>query len=66
MLMECLAADARSRCLLGTGYAKLAARATGLCARAQPVQDADRKFEGIEEALARIGGNLYMMDAAVP
>jgi len=22
------------------------------------------KFEGIEEALARIGGNLYMMDAA--
>jgi len=66
MLMECLAAG-RSISLPSSGrrgYAKpRRARDGRLCARAQPVQDADRKFEGIEEALARIGGNLYMMDA---
>ena len=66
MLMECLAAG-RSISLpsSATGYAKLAARATGGYARIRsqfklPIA----RFEGVEEALARIGGNLYMMDAA--
>ncbi len=40
------------------------ARHRRLRARAQPVQDRHRQFEGVEEALARMGGNLYMMDAA--
>jgi len=66
MLMECLAAG-RSISLpsSGTGYAKLAARATGAYARVRSqFKTPIGKFEGIEEALARIGGNLYMMDAA--
>lgn len=66
MLMECLAAG-RSISLpsSGTGYAKLAARATGAYARVRSqFKTAIGKFEGIEEALARIGGNLYTMDAA--
>jgi acyl-CoA dehydrogenase len=66
MLMECLAAG-RSISLpsSGTGYAKLAARATGAYARVRnQFKTAIGKFEGIEEALARIGGNLYTMDAA--
>jgi acyl-CoA dehydrogenase len=65
MLMECLAAG-RSISLptSGVGYAKLAARATGAYARVRSqFKTAIGKFEGIEEALARIGGNLYMMDA---
>src|SRR5204863_8217482 len=66
MLMECLAAG-RSISLpsAGTGYAKLAARATGAYARVRSqFKTPIGKFEGIEEALARIGGNLYVMDAA--
>src|SRR5207248_1083127 len=66
MLMECLAAG-RSISLpsSGTGYAKLAARATGAYARVRSqFKTPIGKCEGIEEALARIGGNLYVMDAA--
>src|SRR5207302_5925070 len=66
MLMECRAAG-RSISLLssGTGYAKLAARATGAYARVRSqFKTPIGKFEGIEEALARIAGNLYIMDAA--
>lgn len=65
MLMECLAAG-RSISLpaSATGGSKLAARTTGAYGRVRkqfkvPVG----KFEGVEEALARIGGNVYMMDA---
>jgi acyl-CoA dehydrogenase len=66
MLMECLAAG-RSISLPSSavGYAKLAARATGAYARVRSqFKTAIGKFEGVEEALARIGGNLYLMDAA--
>jgi acyl-CoA dehydrogenase len=66
MLMECLAAG-RSISLpsSSTGYAKLAARATGAYARVRSqFKTPIGKFEGIEEPLARIGGNLYAMDAA--
>ena len=66
MLMECLAAG-RSISLpaLSTGGGKLAARATGAYARIRkqfkvPIG----AFEGVEEALARIAGNAYLMDAA--
>lgn len=65
MLMECLAAG-RSISLpaSATGTAKLSARASGAYSRVRkqfkmPVG----KFEGVEEALARIGGNVYMMEA---
>lgn len=65
MLMECLAAG-RSISLpaLSTGGGKLAARATGAYARIRkqfkvPIG----AFEGVEEALARIAGNAYLMDA---
>ncbi len=65
MLMECLAAG-RSISLpaSATGGAKLAARSSGAYARVRkqfhmPVG----KFEGVEEALTRIAGNLYVMDA---
>ena len=66
MLMECLAAG-RSISLpsSSTGYSKLAARATGAYARVRSqFKTAIGKFEGIEEPLARIGANLYAMDAA--
>lgn len=66
MLMECLAAG-RSISLpsSNTGMAQLTARAVGAYARVRsqfrmPVG----KFEGVEEALARIGGHTYLMDAA--
>jgi acyl-CoA dehydrogenase len=66
MLMECLAAG-RSISLpaSATGSIKLAARTSGAYGRVRkqfkvPVG----KFEGVEEALARIAGNLYVMDAA--
>lgn len=66
MLMESLAAG-RSISLpsSSTGAAKLAARTTGAYARVRsqfklPIGH----FEGIEEALGRIGGNTYVMDAA--
>ena len=48
-----------------TGMAKLAVRATGGYARVrQQFKTPIGTFEGIEEPLARMGGNLYMMDAA--
>ncbi len=65
MLMECLAAG-RSISLpsLNTGMAKMVTRATGGYARVRTqFKTPIGKFEGIEEPLARIGGNLYSMDA---
>lgn len=66
MLMECLAAG-RSISLpsLATGAGKLVCRATGAYARIRkqfklPIG----RFEGVEEALARMAANTYMMDAA--
>ena len=66
MLMECLAAG-RSISLpsSNTGMAKLAVRGTGAYARIrQQFNLPIGRFEGIEEPLARMGGNLYMIDAA--
>ncbi|MFN0304117.1 MAG: acyl-CoA dehydrogenase [Burkholderiales bacterium] len=66
MLMECLAAG-RSISLPSSsvGVSKLAVRGTGAYARVRTqFNTAIGKFEGVEEALARMGGNLYMMDAA--
>lgn len=66
MLMECLA-DGRAISLpaLSAGAGKLVCRATGAYARVrrqfhQPIG----RFEGVEEALARIAGLTYQMDAA--
>ncbi|MGZ8967528.1 MAG: acyl-CoA dehydrogenase, partial [Gallionella sp.] len=66
MLMECLAAG-RSISLPASsiGAMKLAARTSGAYGRVRkqfkvPVG----KFEGVEEALARIGAHTYMVDAA--
>ena len=65
MLMECLAAGRGiSLPSTNTGMAKLAVRTTGGYARVRTqFRTAIGRFEGIEEALARMGGNLYMMDA---
>ncbi len=65
MLMECLAAGRGiSLPSSNTGMAKLAVRATGGYARVRrQFRTAIGRFEGIEEPLARMGGNLYMMDA---
>lgn len=66
MLMECLSAGRGiSLPSSATGAGKLAARTCGAYARVRkqfklPIG----RFEGVEEALARIGANLYMMDAA--
>jgi acyl-CoA dehydrogenase len=66
MLMECLGAGrAISLPSSTTGGAKLAARTTGAYSRIRsqfrvPIG----KFEGVEEALARIAGNVYVMEAA--
>ena len=66
MLMECLA-DGRAISLpaLSVGSGKLACRVVGAYSRVRtqfklPIG----KFEGVEEALARIGAYTYMMDAA--
>lgn len=66
MLMECLAAG-RSISLpaLSTGQGKMVARTVGAYARIRrqfhlPIG----LFEGVEEALARIAGNTFLMDAA--
>ncbi|MFZ2629761.1 MAG: acyl-CoA dehydrogenase [Rugosibacter sp.] len=66
MVMECLAAGrAISLPSTSTGIAKLAVRATGGYARVRSQFNlAIGKFEGVEEALARMGGNTYLMDAA--
>ena len=65
MLMECLAAGRGiSLPSSATGMAKLAVRATGGYARVRTqFKTPIGRFEGIEEALTRMGGNLYMMDA---
>ena len=65
MLMECLAAG-RSISLpsSNTGMAKLTARTVGAYARVRSqFKMAVGKFEGVEEALTRIGAYTYMMDA---
>jgi len=66
MLVECLT-DGRAISLpaLSVGAGKLASRGIGAYSRIRrqfklPIG----KFEGVEEALARIGGYTYMMDAA--
>jgi acyl-CoA dehydrogenase len=65
MLMNCLAAG-RSISLPSSnvGMSKLAVRGTGAYARVRSqFRTPIGRFEGIEEALTRMGGNLYMMDA---
>lgn len=67
MLMECLSAGrAISLPSSASGGAQVAAMVSGAYARIrkqfnQPIA----KFEGIEEPLARIAGNTYMIDAAL-
>jgi acyl-CoA dehydrogenase len=66
MLMNCLAAG-RSISLPanGVGISKLAALTTGAYGRVrQQFKLSIGRFEGVEEAMARIAGNLYVMDAA--
>ncbi|HET7061815.1 MAG TPA: acyl-CoA dehydrogenase, partial [Nitrosospira sp.] len=66
MLMNCLAAG-RSISLpaTGTGGAKLATRVSGAYGRVRvQFKTPIGRFEGVEEVLARLGGNTYMMDAA--
>ena len=66
MLMNCLAAG-RSISLPANsvGMSKLAARTTGGYGRVRTQFNISiGRFEGVEEAMARIGGNLYLMDAA--
>ncbi|MBO1112354.1 acyl-CoA dehydrogenase [Bordetella petrii] len=66
MLMECLAAG-RSISLpaSNTGMSQLTARAVGAYARVRSqFRTPVGRFEGVEEALARIGGHTYLMDAA--
>ncbi len=66
MLMDCLAAG-RSISLpaLSCGASKVACRATGAYARVRKqFKVSIGRFEGVEEALARIAGYAYFMDAA--
>ncbi|HZQ62519.1 MAG TPA: acyl-CoA dehydrogenase [Casimicrobiaceae bacterium] len=65
MLMECLAAGRGiSLPSSNTGMAQLAVRTTGGYARVRTqFKTPIGRFEGVEEALARMGGSLYMMDA---
>ncbi len=66
MLMESLAAG-RSISLPSsfTGMAKMTSRAVGAyCLVRNQFSTPIGKFEGVEEALARIGGNTYLIDAA--
>ncbi len=65
MLMECLAAG-RSISLpsSGAGVAKLATRTTGAYARIRTqFKTPVARFEGVEEALARIAGHTYIIEA---
>jgi acyl-CoA dehydrogenase len=66
MLMECLAAGrAISLPSSNVGMAKLAVRGvSAYAAIRRQFRMPIGKFEGVQEALARMGGNLYMMDAA--
>jgi len=66
MLMESLT-DGRAISLpaLSTAVAKVGVRATGAYARVRTqFKTPIARFEGIEEALARLAGNAYAMDAA--
>ncbi len=66
MLMECLAAG-RSISLpaSSTGGMKLAARTSGAyCRVRRQFNTPIGQFEGVEEALSRIGAHTYMVDAA--
>jgi acyl-CoA dehydrogenase len=66
MLMECLAAG-RSISLpaLSVGAGKLTSRATGAYSRVRKQFNMPiGMFEGVEEPLARIAANTYLMDAA--
>ncbi len=65
MLMECLAAGrAISLPSSNTGMAQMTARAVGGYARVRSqFKMAVGKFEGVEEALTRIGAYTYLMDA---
>jgi acyl-CoA dehydrogenase len=66
MLMNCLAAG-RSISLPanGVGISKMAALTTGAYGRVRTqFKLSVGRFEGVEEAMARIGGNAYLMDAA--
>ena len=66
MLMECLAAG-RSISLpsLSAGAGKLVCRVTGAYSRIRKqFKTPVGRFEGVEEALARMAGYTYMMDAA--
>jgi len=65
MLMECLAAG-RSISLpsSNTGMAQMTARAVGAYARVRSqFKMSVGRFEGVEEALTRIGAYVYLMDA---
>ncbi len=66
MLMECLSVGrAISLPALGTASGKMTSRMTGAYARVRKqFRTPIGRFEGIEEALARIGGVSYRMDAA--
>ncbi|SAK91927.1 acyl-CoA dehydrogenase [Caballeronia temeraria] len=66
MLMECLAAGrAISLPSSNVGMSKLAVRGTSAYAAARrQFRTSIGRFEGIQEALGRMGGNLYVMDAA--
>ena len=65
MLMDCLSVGrAISLPALGTGAGKLAVLTTGAYARIRKqFRTPIGRFEGIEEALARIAGTTYRMDA---
>lgn len=65
MLMECLAAGrAISLPSSSVGFSKLAVRGTSAYAAMRRQFKLEiGKFEGVQEALARMGGHLYMMDA---
>ena len=66
MLMECLAAGrAISLPSSSVGMAKMAVRGTSAyTAVRRQFNMPIGKFEGVQEALARMGANLYLMDAA--
>ena len=66
MLMNCLSVGrAISLPALGTGAGKHASRVTGAYARVRKqFRVSIGKFEGVEEALTRIAGYTYRMDAA--
>jgi acyl-CoA dehydrogenase len=65
MLMESLAAGRGiSLPSSNTGMGKLAVRTVGAYARVRTQFNTPiGRFEGVEEALTRMGGNVYLMDA---